>query len=346
MAASPAQGPTALPPPSHQPPERPATHRVLGWPDLIAVVISALVALAVIGLVGSSSAQGDALAANATVAAVGSSFLACVDLAIAPMGPAVAAAAAVFSGVGNMTLSEFVWLQAGTLAGPLEGAAAGARGYMEQIGDAGTCAAWAARMSAEYGHAVVPGSSCAGSSGDLVMSYCAAGSAGGVTGACDPPLFECVNPAAPQAANDALARGAPLAARIPAAGQYRIFAPVRAGRRALIFATVDVGALLDAAAAAASLGNVAVAITDAGGGEGDATLVYTYGTSAGIVALVAPVVALRSVFGRNLRVTITPSAGFVSTYTAARNRTTILLMTLVPVRACLTNSWPCCRLNI
>ncbi len=318
--------------PPRPPPDAPS-RCVLGWTDSVMVLISFVATLAVIGLVGSSAAQGDALAANATVASVGTSFLACVDLAMAPVVPAVATARAVFSGVGNMTRAQFDWLQASTLAGPLEGAAGGARGYMEQIADDGARAAWAARMSAEYGHAVVPGSSCAGIGGDLVTSYCAEGGARDGTGECDPPLFQCLNVTEPEAAvaHRALALGAPLVARLPSAGEYRIFAPVRAGRRALLFATVDVGALLDAAAAAGSLSNVAVAITDTGAAGQAAAVVYAHGTSAGLVALVAPVRALRVMFDRNLSITIAPSANFVNEYTASRNASTIVLMTLVPV---------------
>jgi hypothetical protein len=312
-----------------------APPRVLGSYDAFMIGMSVLVALAVVVLVEASAAQGDALAANATVAAVGASFLACVDLAMAPVVPAVATARAVFSGVGNMTRAQFDWLQASTLAGPLEGAAAGARGYMERIGDAGARAAWAARISAEYGRAVVPGSSCAGIGGDLVTSYCAEGGARDGTGACDPPLFECLSPTAASsettAARHALETAVTTASPGLLAGQYRIFAPARGG---LLVAIVDVGAQLAAAAAATlRICDVAVGVVDPSGSSAAApAFVYSYGVTAGAVALVTPVVAVRSMFDRNLSFSISPSGGMVNAYLTARDETNILRMGLIPVR--------------
>ena len=318
VGAAPRKGPLAL----------------LGWSDAIIVVVGVAVTLAVIGAVASAAARGDAADASASVAGMAAAYLACAELALAPVAPALAAARVMLDGSGPTTRASFSWAQA-SVAAALPGAGAASRGYVEAIGGAGDRAAWAARMTSEYGRTVAPGASCANTSA-LVMSYCAAGSGG--RGACDPPLFECLDSAAAATAEAAIASGEPRGTMLPGGvGLYRVFTPVSsaaggANASALLVATVDVGALLAHASTVGVFNDIAVALTDSDATAAGGTSVYSFGVSAGTVVGVPPVLKYLPLLGANVSVLVTPSAGFVAGYQRARNTTTALMMGLVPVR--------------
>jgi hypothetical protein len=308
---------------------------VLGWSDAIIVVVGVAVTLAVIGAVASAAARGDAADASASVAGMAAAYLACAELALAPVAPALAAARVMLDGSGPATRASFSWAQA-SVAAALPGAGAASRGYVEAIGGASDRASWAARMTSEYGRTVAPGASCANTSA-LVMSYCAAGSGGG-GGACDPPLFECLDSAAADTAEAAIASGEPRGTMLPGGvGLYRVFTPVSsaaggANASALLVATVDVGALLAHASTVGVFNDIAVTLTDSDATAAGGTSVCSFGVSAGTVVGVPPVLKYLPLLGANVSVLVTPSAGFVAGYQRARNTTTALMMGLVPVR--------------
>ncbi len=285
---------------------------VLRLSDCIIVVVSMMATLAIVGLLASAASTGDAVAANSTIAADGASYLACVDLALAPLAPALATALGLLSGVAPITRTVFDWAQATAVAGALPGAAGTARGYVEVLGAGGARrAAWAARMSAEYGVAVTPGASCGDGDGVLVMSYCVEGSGsgggggGGGASTCHPPLFECLDPASPAAAaaNGALASGEARGALLPEAPDggggggagYTIYGPVGGAAnfstcRALLIASVDIGGVLARASAAGQFDDLAVSVADVTAGDPAApVVVYSAGAPAGPVSLIQPV---------------------------------------------------------
>jgi hypothetical protein len=301
---------------------------VLGWSGAIVFAMTVVVSLSIVGQTSRAALSEETEDARSTVAAVAASFLACADLALA--SALTPAALAVCTGVCPMTLAAFSSLQLGQQR-PF--------GYVEAaLGE--RAATWAARMSSEYGYSVVPGPSCDRAGADLVVSYC-----GGGGGGCDPPLFECLDPAsaAGAAAQDALSSGAARGIILPSmtpggnAGLYQVFAPV-AGRAALLMApVVDFGALLAPASGVGSFNDVSVSIADVPSDGGAAVVVYAQGVAASAASLVQPVTAMRTFLGRNLSVSVAPGAAFVAAYTSARGQEAAMLMVLVPVRC------GCCR---